>query len=195
MGVDGPGRPAGGLVSTPAELDQRDVGEDPAPTGIRPSGFAFMRRFVVPNFDTDDETYLTRWRLIETPWFGLYLHRIGTPDSRPTLHDHPWNFTALVLRGGYIERRMDPKTREVNERHRVRWVNRMRTHDAHAITRLFRVPTWTLVLIGPRRRVWGYVEPSPFGIDGEWIWTPFNTHPHNDEFVAALERRKEATLG
>lgn len=152
--------------------------------------WAFMERFVVPNFDRDDEDYLVRWRVIQTPWCSLYLHRIGTPDSRPTLHDHPWNFTALVLRGGYIERRLDPKTMKVNESHRVRRVNRMRTHDAHAIMRLLRVPTWTLVLVGARRRTWGYWEPWFEPGVGEWTWTPFDQHAHGEEFDRAMERRK-----
>lgn len=154
--------------------------------------WALMERFEVPNFDTDDEVYLVRWRLIQTPWFGVYLHRIGTPDSRPTLHDHPWTFLAFVLRGGYIERRLDPVTMDVDEGHRIRFVNHMRTHDAHAITRLFRVPTWTLVLVGARRRTWGYFEPSPFGEGGEWTWTEFDKHAHAHEFDRALQRRREA---
>lgn len=153
--------------------------------------WAFMERFEVPNFDTDDETYLIRWRLLQTPWFGIYLHRIGTPDSRPTLHDHPWNFTAFVLRGGYTERRLDPLTMTVDESHRVRFVNRMRTHDAHAITRLARVPTWTLVFVGARRRTWGYLEPE-WEFPDRWGWTEFDKHAHADEFDRAMQRRREA---
>jgi len=149
-------------------------------------GWAFMKRFVVPHFDSDDD-YLRRLRIVETPLFGLYLHRIGTPDSRPTLHDHPWNFTAFVLRGGYTERRLDPKTMRVCAR-RVRHVNRMRTHDFHAITELLRVPTWTLVFVGRRARTWGYLEEIGWP-NQHWMWTAFDQHPHNDEFVAALQRR------
>lgn len=151
--------------------------------------WAFMERFVIPNFDTDEENYLVRWRIVQTPWFAVYLHRIGTPDSRPTLHDHPWDFLALVLCGGYIERRLDPVTMTVNEAHRVRWVNRMRTHDAHAIVRLLRVPTWTLCLVGARRRTWGYLEP--WG-DNEWRWTEFDRHFHAAEFDRAMARRRAA---
>jgi hypothetical protein len=158
-------------------------------TQRRPPRFAIWRKFEIPNFDTEGN-YLTRWRIVETPWCSLYLHRIDTPDSRSTLHDHPWNFTALVLRGGYIERRLNPRTLDVNEKRRVRWVNRMRTHDAHAIMRLLRVPTWTLCLVGPRRRTWGYWERDALGIRGEWVWTEFDKHPHNEEFVAALARRE-----
>jgi hypothetical protein len=93
----------------------------------RPPRFAIWKKFEIPNFDTEGN-YLTRWRIIETPWASLYLHRITTPDSRPTLHDHPWNFTALVLRGGYVERRLNPRTLDVDEGRRVRRVNHMRTH-------------------------------------------------------------------
>lgn len=146
-----------------------------------------MERFVIPNLDDPTETYLTRWRLIETPWFSIYLHRLDGPDSRPTLHDHPWNFTSLVLRGGYIERRLDPMTRNVHEHRVVRRWNRMRTHDAHAITTLLRVPTWTLLLVGPRRRTWGYLERTRLA--DRTVWTEFDKHPHNVAFEAAMAVR------
>ena len=129
---------------------------------------------------------------MQTPWFSLFLHRMDGPDSRPTLHDHPWNFLSVVLRGGYIERRLDPATMEVREGHTVRHVNHMRTHDAHAIVSLLRWPTWTLLLVGARRRTWGYWERNPYGIDGEWTWTEFDKHSHNDLFDAAMAARRGA---
>lgn len=159
------------------------------PQSQRSSAWAFMSRFTIPSFD-DDTIYLTRWRIVQTPWCALYLHRLTAPDSRPTLHDHPWKFLAVVLRGGYVERRLDPTTMEVNESHRVRWFNHMRTSDAHAIVTLDRNPTWTLLLVGKRQRTWGYLEPG--APDKGWTWTPFDTHPHADEFDAALARLKEA---
>lgn len=149
--------------------------------------WAFMERFVVPDYDSDGD-YLVRLRIIQTPLFGIYLHRFDGPDPRPTLHDHPWNFTSIVLRGGYVERRLDPITMEVNETHRVRWTNRIKTHDAHAIMRLLRVPTWTLMLVGRRVRTWGYLESNDFG---EWLWTEFDKHRHAREFDAAIARRTE----
>lgn len=161
----------------------------------RSGRWAFMEKFMVPNYD-DDGTYLTRLRILQTPWFGIYLHRFDGPDPRPTLHDHPWPFLSLVLRGGYVERRLDPLTFTVNEEHRVRWVNRMRTHDAHAIMRLLRVPSWTLMLVGRRVRTWGYWEPWATSADGviygPWRWTAFDRHHHAAEFDAALRRRKGA---
>src|SRR3954449_5709224 len=88
--------------------------------------WAFMERFEVPDYDGDGN-YLTRLRIVQTPWFGVYLHRFDGPDPRPTLHDHPWPFLSFVLRGGYTERRLNPATMTVNEKHRVPFVNVMRT--------------------------------------------------------------------
>ena len=154
--------------------------------------FALMEKFEIPNFDTD-ENYLVRWRLIETPWFSIYLHRINTPDSRPTLHDHPWRFVAVMLRGGYVERRLNQMSREVDEHHVIKHVNYMEAGGAHSIMRLLRVPTWTLMFVGRRNRTWGYLEPIDyFGLAPEaWRWTEFDKHSHAYEFDAAMERRKE----
>lgn len=141
--------------------------------------WALMETFRVPSFDDPEVDYLTRLRIIQTPWFGIYLHRIGTPDSRPTLHDHPWNFVAIVLRGGYIEHRDYS-----GYGHAIRWVNAKRAEDTHWIDWLGRTPTWTLMFTGRRRREWGYVDP-----DG--TWTHFTQHPHADEFDRAMAQRAQ----
>lgn len=161
----------------------------------RSSAWAFMERFEVPNYDSDGN-YLTRWRLIQTPWWGIYVHRFDGPDPRTTLHDHPWSFLSIVLRGGYIERRLDQMTMKVNEHHRIRFLNYMPRGGAHAITHLRRVPAWTLMLVGRRYRTWGYLEPYSWvvrdaGAVSSWHWTEFNKHRHADEFAAAMERRKK----
>lgn len=117
--------------------------------------FAFMERFEVPHLDKPERTYLSRLRIVQTPWFALYLHRLDTADSRPTLHDHPWSFVSFILRGGYNEIRLDPHTLK-NRRRFVRLINVMHLGDAHYIETLHRTPTWTLLLVGPRRRTWGY---------------------------------------
>lgn len=153
-----------------------------------------MERFEVPDYDGDG-LYLIRWRIIQTPWGGLYLHRMDGPDPRSTLHDHPWNFLSIVLRGGYVERRLNPVSMQVNEAHRVRRWNRVRASDAHSIRSLLRVPTWTLLFVGKRRRTWGYIEPQHYGTHSAWLWTEFNKHLHAHEFDAALARRRAAVTG
>jgi hypothetical protein len=146
--------------------------------------WAIMESFEVPNFDDPTVNYLERLRIIATPLFSVYLHRLGTPDSRPTLHDHPWSFTSIILRGGYVEDRLDLHTRTVHRHHR-RFINIMRRDDAHAIITLDRTPTWSLLLVGSRRRTWGYWRPTNDD-RGTWTWTPFDQDVHNDEFLAAL---------
>ncbi len=141
--------------------------------------WAFMERFEIPDLDVPERNYLTRWRLVQTPWFGIYLHRMDGPDSRPTLHDHPWPFVSFVLRGGYdeVQKYTLPTGRAVNR------VNVKRATDLHYIWRLHRDPTWTLMLVGRRRRDWGYV-------DRDGTWTRYDLHPHAVEFDAAMAVRK-----
>lgn len=175
------------------------VGDDLGAAGVGRSGlasqrsarWAFMERFVVPDYDSDYD-YLVRWRVIQTPWFGIYLHRFDTPDPRPTLHDHPWPFVSFVLRGGYSEvaasRKMALRIHGGQDwpyglHRRVRWVNVKRTGEFHWISHLRRVPTWTLMFVGRRQRTWGY-------LDRDGTWTAFDRHPHAYEFDAAVERRR-----
>lgn len=76
----------------------RMTAKHPAPklASGRSARWAFMERFEVPNLDDPRQTYLTRWRLIKSPWIGFYLHRMDGPDSRSTLHDHP-ELTGVVF--------------------------------------------------------------------------------------------------
>ncbi len=126
----------------------------------------------------DGVVYMARRRIVQTPWFALYLHRFDAPDPGVDLHDHPWWFTSIVLRGGYVEEiapsrdaPMLARVAEMFPRSAQRGVERRwvagtahtlpMTH-CHRITCLLRVPTWTLVIVGPRRRGWGFYESSGF---------------------------------
>lgn len=155
--------------------------------------WALWDRFEIPNYDGPGN-YLTRLRLIQTPLFGVYLHRFDGPDPRDTLHEHPWPFVSIVLRGGYIERRLDPHTMEVDENRVVRYINVKHAHNAHAIIRLLRYPTWTLMVVGRRTKTWGYLERledlEPGDQSQAWVWTEFDKHDHALEFQAAMERRR-----
>jgi len=156
--------------------------------------WAFMKRFEVPSFDEPDVNYMTRLRVIQTPWFGIYLHRFDRPDSRPTLHDHPWPFASFVIGGaGYVERVGLNKTRR-----RVRWANFKRATDLHYIEELLSPVVWTLVVVGRRRRAWGYADglERGTGVDYSQVvsycWTRFDEHDHAHEFDAAMAARKAA---
>ena len=108
---------------------------------------------------------MKRWRLIQTPWFGVYVHFIYREDLDPVPHDHPWWFASLVLRGGYFE--------ELHERtgsgslRGVSWkrgsLHRFPLHHAHRIVHVL-PGTTTLVLVGPKARAWGFYD-GPRWID------------------------------
>lgn len=131
----------------------------------------------------EDSKYLTRWRIIQTPWFALYLHHIHRPDHERDLHDHPWNFISIILWGGYAEEiakyndsaydiRGDPKTKiRTWKRGSVHY---MRTEDAHRISSLLS-PVWTLLLCGRRRREWGFWRAINSWVTAK-TWIPHFTY-------------------
>lgn len=151
--------------------------------------WAVLEGFKVPDIKDPDITYLARIRLVQTPWFGVYVHRISLPDARDVLHDHPWPFVSFLLRGSYTEMTPGPGASSAESTapyalpRRVRFVNVKRFNKSyHWISEVHRDPVWTLVFVGRRRRVWGYLEPDGKRYD-------FDKHPINDEFVAALADR------
>lgn len=193
--VPGPVKALAGVAAFVGVLAgmRRRLGHEPSRT--RPWGrdWAVLERVDAPDYDQPHLNYMTRWRLLSTPWFGLYVHRINRPDPRPTLHDHPWPFVTLILRGAYTESRGYRATKEdttgpivltLPEMWRAGSVHRMRKTDAHAITVVHRSPTWTFVVVGRR-----HPEPS-WGYWDEAIYTPFDQHPHAAEFAAAKAARQ-----
>lgn len=117
------------------------------------------------------EPYLFRRRLIQTPWFGVYLHDIFEPDAQPDPHDHPWTFWSFVLRGTYVE-----------QLHHIPWVDhtqyrvqtwkrwslhKMNRETAHRITHA--TPGLkTLIFVGKRQRDWGFFT--------SWGWIPWQEY-------------------
>jgi len=108
-----------------------------------------------------DALYLRRIRIIQTPWFALYLHHIMEEDHDPDPHDHPFNFWSIVLRGGYMET-------ITYDRPRVSYLggalgnwkalsfHKMSKHDFHRIVKIL-PNTWTLIFVGRRTKDWGYL--------------------------------------
>jgi len=119
----------------------------------------WLRPFTIA--DQDGSPYLTRYFVLRSRWFGIYLHNIHRND-RDDMHDHPWNFTTFILRGGYWEYLTDhpPLT------DRRRWcgpgsVLRHKATDIHRVELRTDewgkfIPAWTLVFIGRKQRSWGF---------------------------------------
>lgn len=132
--------------------------------------WAWLERYMIPTPDDDD--YLRRLRIIQTPWFGIYCHEMYTHDLDRDLHDHPWWFASLVVKGHYSESYRH--TRDVGApwldwtRVNKRWsLHTIRLDECHRITSIAKGTT-TLLLVGPRVRTWGFYTE-----DG---WVPFNEY-------------------
>lgn len=115
--------------------------------------------------------YLFRIRIIQTPWFGIYLHDIFEPDDDRGPHNHPWSFLSFVLKGWYREYYIEnPESKtgvEVNTWDRFS-IHRMDKNSAHRITECSE-GLKTLIFTGPRTKGWG------FYIDGKFIpWQEYH---------------------
>lgn len=121
--------------------------------------WAFMKRRLIGQ---PGDIYLDRVYVVQTPWFGIMFHRIFRPDNQRDLHDHPWSFFSLVLRGWYEEDAAhrcpypDCAFAFCPQRRKVRWFNFKRAEDRHSIRWCSRSPVWTLVFTGRKRRTWGF---------------------------------------
>lgn len=146
-----------------------------------------MKVYDIPDIDQPDEVYLRRWRLIQTPWFGIYLHRINLPDGDRDLHNHPWAFRALILRGGYYEEFQPEMWKQPRLRyHGFSEFNKMPMHAFHRIQSLTRTPTWTLVFVGKRKQNWGFLVKdvrTPGGMRVE----PWQSYVEERQFEQALK--------
>lgn len=65
--------------------------------------YVFGVRWRVLDLIHDGATFLRRRGLEHDRVGGVLVHRIDGPDPGLDLHDHPWEFVSIVLRGGYTE--------------------------------------------------------------------------------------------
>lgn len=122
--------------------------------------WALMSSFDIP---CKSGLYLRRLRIVQTPLFGVYLHEMHAPDDDRDLHDHPFNFWSLILKGGYRERwsRFPSVTHFHQTRSWKRWsFHKVEILEGHSISVLFEVPTYTLVFVGRRQADWGFYTKS-----------------------------------
>lgn len=115
-----------------------------------------------------DKPYLKRWYLWpQNRWCNGYLHAFLRSDDDQEMHDHPWDFLTLILKGRYTE--ITPTTMVVRRAgaiayRRATWRHRVELHtDRRDWTwqifsdgRPTERPCYTLVITGPRRRPWGF---------------------------------------
>lgn len=121
--------------------------------------------------DGQESVYLRRFYLVETEKVKVYLHIIKRSDEDPDPHDHPWDFTTIVLKNGYVDESYTiTRKRLPDDRLGFLSVRKRRAEHIHMVKVQEGKPAWTLVFLGPYRRKWGFVKPQPEG------WTDWRTY-------------------
>ena len=110
----------------------------------------------------DGTLHFKRWRIISTKWFSVFVHLIAKEDGDEYLHDHPWNFSSLILSGGYKEQYATSIDEIGNPKTRDRKPFSFRHYDAYSPHKVIEVfgRSYSLVFVGRRFREWGYQKPD-----------------------------------
>lgn len=112
-----------------------------------------------PDFIVGESTnpYLNRWWLVpRNRVLNVYLHQFLRSDDDRALHDHPWVWCSVLLRGRYIEVTRDGARRE----YAAGSCRFHRATFAHRLEVVRDVGCWTLFITGPRVRTWGFHCPQ-----------------------------------
>jgi hypothetical protein len=125
----------------------------------------------------DGREYLRRYFIFEALWFRIYLHKISLSDADPCMHDHPWRFVSIILRGGYTEHTPKGTFKRRPGRaiyHPVPWLHRLE----------LKKPAWTILIGGKVKREWGFMTPSG--------WQSFQEYNKKKDEAEAEAKRLEA---
>lgn len=122
------------------------------------------------------DVFFNRYTVLKCRWFSAYLHQFFRSDSDLCLHDHPWSFVSIVLRGGYFEEmRADQAHRDEHYRDRGtdgfeelelgptalcwRRPGSILIRPARVAHRIVVEPgsrPWSMVIVGRKSRPWGF---------------------------------------
>ena len=105
---------------------------------------------VTDEITVDGVAYMQRHYLARAPGYSLRLHHLLVDDAGRDLHDHPWNYTTMLLTGGYREHTPDDAVEY--------WAPCILSRRAEQLHRLELLdgPMWTYVVTGRVRRRWGF---------------------------------------
>lgn len=99
--------------------------------------------------------------------FDCRLHHILRSDLDRHLHDHPWDYTTIILRGGYWEELFEDETRKTTKltwhgpgsilQREARSMHRLRLPEVLNPDLTSRTQTaWTLFFMGQKKQDWGF---------------------------------------
>jgi hypothetical protein len=119
-------------------------------TGDSDSGFQLFKRQKI--YRETGEVYLDRTIIIRCFLGAIMFHKIYLTDN-DCLHDHPWGFMSVILKGGYVEH-----TKTSSRLYGAGSILFRKPEFAHRLE--VWQPTWTLVFTTKKVRDWGFHTPK-----------------------------------
>lgn len=123
-------------------------------------------------FDREDhEPYLERYYVFLKDRkffpFNIFLHKFLKGDPHD-VHDHPWGYATLILKGGYYEwvPKFNSNGEKIGEIRHWRGPGHFRVCSANSFHRIELAPgvtAWTLFMPGIQKRDWGFL------VDNKWV--------------------------
>lgn len=125
----------------------------------------------------DNEPYLERYYVFlknrrRFP-FNVFIHKFlkSDPDD---VHDHPWAYATLILKGGYYEwiPQFDDLGKMTCEIRKWRGPGHFRIcspNSYHRIELKDGVTAWTMFMPGPYKREWGFLVNDKWIENGKYL--------------------------
>jgi hypothetical protein len=112
--------------------------------------------------------------------FNIFVHKFFKSDP-DDVHDHPWPYATLILKGGYYEwiPQFDKQGNKFSEIAVWRGPGSFRVCGANSYHRIELDPSvecWTLFMPGPQKREWGFL------VNNKWV--------HNEEYLTQMAKQK-----
>lgn len=156
---------------------------------------------LIPDRQTGED-YLHRYYLFlkDRKWFpfNITLHKIVRSDD-PIFHDHPWNYTTIVLKGGYWEHTPVFNTKGEKFAEFQTWrgpgsIISRKAKEYHWLELDESVgPATTLFFMGRQQRDWGFLVQTKKGLH-RWIkWTAYlsDWKNYHTKYIAKVAGNKK----
>jgi len=127
--------------------------------------------------------------------FNITLHKVLVSDE-PTLHDHPWNWGAFIIKGGYWEhipiRSQEgavvgstkvwrgPGSFRFRKADDLHWLELAKDKDGNEI------PCWSIFYMGRKQKEWGFVRYVYGDTGRDWANAGYRWI-HNEEYLNERE--------
>lgn len=104
--------------------------------------------------------YMNRWWFIKPrKWYdkffgGVRVHQILRSDGDRHLHDHPWPYCSIILKGGYTE-----VTSKGEKWYGPGSILFRPSNHFHRLILPEGTSTWSLFIMGPYQHGWGFKIP------------------------------------